>query len=119
MHNDNLCTAHYRQHRFEREGKYIDIAKSNDASLKLISKAIGFLLDFMDGFDSEENRRAECKFLSKKSTDIWVKNLRTKLPELCRMTKEYVEGYIKESTKVPDAKDQEKKGIEFVMKLIK
>lgn len=118
MHNDNLCTAHYRQHRFEREGKYIDIAKSNDASLDLISKAIEFLLDFMDGGDSKESRRAECKFLSEASTKVWVKNLRTKLPELCRMTKEYVEGFIKESTNVPDAKDQEKEGIDYVKGLI-
>lgn len=119
MHNDNLCLAHYRQHRFEREGKYIDIAKSNDASLEAISKALGFLLDFMDGLDSEESRRAECEFLGKDSRGVWVKNLEERLPELCRMTKEYVEGYIKKSTNVRNADEQEKDGKDFVKELIK
>ena len=118
MHNDNLCLAHYRVHRFEKTGNYDDIPKSNDASLKTISYAIGFLLDFIDGHDDIESRRAECEFLSKKSTNIWVKNLEERLPELCRMTKEYVEGYIKRCTNVRDADEQEKDGKEFVMKLI-
>lgn len=128
MHNDNLCTAHYRQHRFERDGKYIDIPKSNDADLDAISTAIGFLLDFMDGHDdldsrrknpdydvsNPESRRAECDFVGK----VWVKNLKKKLPELCRMTKEYVEGIIKKSTNVRNAGEQEKEGIDFVKGLI-
>ena len=116
MHNDNLCLEHYRKARFKGLDKYIDVPKSNDADLAAISTAIGFLLDFMDGLDSD-SRRAKCEFL-KKGTKVWVKNLKKKLPELCRMTKEYVEGNIKKSTNVRNADEQEKDGIDFVKGLI-
>ena len=131
MHNDNLCLEHYRKARFKAEDKYIDVPKSNDADLEAISTAIAFLLDFIDGHDDldsrrknpdydvskPESRRAKCEFL-KKGTESWVKNLKKKLPELCRMTKEYVEGNIKKSTNVRNADEQEKDGADFVKGLI-
>ena len=107
-----LCVRHGREMRYEKD----PITKSNTATLLQIRSAIAFLLDYMDGVVDYGDK--VCDFLNKDLQDRWMKNLGETLKELCRMTKEYVEGFIKESTNVPDAKDQEKEGIDYVKGLI-
>ena len=105
-----LCDMHGREMRYEKD----PITKSNTAALIDIESAIAFLLDYMDG--EVDYGDDSCKFLKEKTR--WRSRLKKKLPELCRMTKEYVEGYIKESTNVRAGKDQEKEATDYVKNLI-
>lgn len=102
---DGLCNYHNRSKR------YPDITKTNAATMLSISRAITFLLDFMDG---KSEYTDGCGFMTQGS---WVGNLGETLDALCKKTKEYVEGYIKESTGVRSGKEQEGEGIEYVKNL--
>jgi len=109
---EGLCVTH------RRDVRHLDkLDKTNEASVKMIANAIAFLLDFMDGVVDYGEK--SCEFSDLKRKDVWVANLGTTLDTLCEKTRQYVEGYIKESTGVRNGKDQEKEGIDFVKGLIK
>lgn len=122
MHNDNLCCKHSRASRFKSAEtyEYKGILKSNEADLRTISRAISFLLCFMDGEGCLEPLK-QCVFIDPANTEVWVKNLENRLPELCRQMKEYVEGFVKLSTdvEVKDPEDQEREATEYVKGLVK
>ena len=126
MHNDNLCCKHSRAGRFEtaESYEYKGILKSNEADLRTISRAISFLLCFMDGegcLNPDRKPLKQCVFIDPANTEVWVKNLENRLPDLCRQMKEYVEGYVKLSTgvEVKDPEDQEREATEYVKGLVK
>lgn len=111
MNNKGLCTLHDRRNLRSASTKWNDpaasITKNNTSTIKDIAKAIGFLLDFMDGIDEYDGA---CEYLD---SSRWEKNLGETLDELCRRTKAYVEGLIKEET-------SDKQGsVDYVKKLIK
>lgn len=108
---DGLCDYHNRIRRY-KDVLAEDITKTNAATMVSISRAITFLLDFMDG---EREYTEGCDFMTQGQ---WVANLGETLDALCKKTKEYVEGYIKESTGVRSGKEQEGEGIEYVKNLI-
>ena len=122
MHNNNLCCKHSRASRYETAEtyEYKGILKSNEADLRTISRAISFLLCFMDGEGCLEPLK-QCVFIDPANTEVWVNNLENRLPELCRMMKEYVEGFVKLSTdvEVKDPEDQEREATEYVKGLVK
>jgi len=86
------------------------IIKNNVSSIHDISKAIGFLLDFMDGIDVYgEDGNGECDFMD---SSKWESNIGETLDKLCVAAKAYVEGLIKEET------SDKQGGVEYVKKLV-
>lgn len=108
VNTPGLCDGHGRVLRWDKVAK---IDKTNTAGLTVISRAIGFLLDFMDGEDEYEGG---CEFLSEASRAKWERNLGDSLALLCKKTKAYVEGRIKLDT----GKDEEREGREYAKNLI-
>ena len=114
MNNKGLCDSHDRRNplRLAQVKNWEDpaesITKSNDSTIRDIAKAIGFLLDFMDGIDDYGD--GECDFMDSKD---WESNIGETLDKLCVAAKAYVEGLIKEET------SDKQSGVEYVKKLIK
>ena len=114
MNNRGLCDSHDRRNPLRlaqvknwESDPAESITKSNDSTIKDIAKAIGFLLDFMDGIDDYGD--GECDFMDSKD---WESNIGETLDKLCVAAKAYVEGLIKEET------SDKQSGVEYVKKLI-
>lgn len=111
LNTKGLCDSHGRNNPLrEASEKWNDpassIDKNNTSTIKDISKAIGFLLDFMDGID---DYAGECDFMDSSN---WEYNIGETLEKLCVATKAYVEGLIKEET------SDKQSGIEYVKELL-
>lgn len=115
MNNEGLCNSHSRRNPLRRtqaeewdDDPAASINKNNTSSIHDIAKAIGFLLDFMDGIDVYGE--GECDFMD---SSEWEANLGETLNKLCVAAKAYVEGLIKEET------SDKQSGVDYVKKLIK
>jgi hypothetical protein len=116
MNNKGLCKSHEPRSKLVRTvtvDKWEDdpaasIIKNNVSSIHDIAKAIGFLLDFMDGIDVYGG--GECDFMD---SSEWEANIGETLDKLCVAAKAYVEGLIKEET------SDKQSGVEYVKKLVK
>lgn len=111
LNTRGLCDSHGRKNPLrEVSVKWNDpassIDKNNTSTIKDISKAIGFLLDFMDGID---DYAGECDFMDSSN---WEYNIGETLEKLCVATKAYVEGLIKEET------SDKQSGIDYVKELL-
>lgn len=114
LNNKGLCKSHEPRSKLARKATMEDwdddpaesITKNNTSSIHDIAKAIGFLLDFMDGIDEYGD---ECKFMDSKD---WEANIGDTLSTLCVMTKKYVEGLIKEET------SDKQSGVDYVKNLV-
>ena len=114
LNNKGLCKSHEPRSKLARKATMEEwdddpaksITKNNTSSIHDIAKAIGFLLDFMDGIDEYDG---ECDFMN---SDEWESNLGETLDKLCVMTKKYVEGLIKEET------SEKQKGVDYVKNLV-
>ena len=115
LNNKGLCKSHEPRSKLVRtatvkewdDDPAASIIKNNTSTIHDISKAIGFLLDFMDGIDEYDG---ECDFMV---SSEWEANLGETLDKLCVAAKAYVEGLIKEET------SDKQSGVEYVKKLIK
>jgi len=116
LNNKGLCNSHEPMSKLDRKAvkEWDDdpaksITKNNTSTINDIAKAIGFLLDFMDGID-DYGEDGECKFMDSAN---WESNLGETLDKLCVATRAYVEGLIKEET------SDKQSGVDYVNKLIK